>query len=73
MNKNTKDLQIAARLDRLNEMMSDMLARDNPAERDRRMQQFMAQGMTAARRLELLAQMSEFVLQAGPRRSDIAR
>lgn len=73
MDKNTKDLQIAARLDRLNEMMSDMLARDNPAERDRRMQQFMAQGMTPARRLELLAQMSEFVLQAGSRRSDMAR
>jgi len=73
MDKNTKDLQIAARLDRLNEMMSDMLARDNPAERDRRMQQFMAQGMTPAQRLELLAQMSEFVLQAGPRRSDTAR
>ncbi len=56
----------AARLDRLNRLMDEILQNESPADRDRRLQRFLAQAMSPSRRLELVAQMTDLLMGAHP-------
>lgn len=64
---------ISERLDLLNRMTDERLRSELPADRDRRLQRFLAQAMSPQRRLELLNQMTDFAIrmqraQQGPAR-----
>jgi len=54
---------IAERLDLLNRMTGERLRNEHPADRDRRLQQFLAQAMSPRRRLQILNQMTDFAIQ----------